>query len=152
MKLIILSLVLFIATLASNTPAFSKGAGYSSGDFAGKAVAKGDDVIFPQNLSDHWWNVQNPDGISGSKKKFAYGSQCQAKHGGVLTVIALDGEALLIRYSISGLQRGSKCPNGTLFHERTEKFNMVKWQRHIEAMYERNDQERKERIRKLIKD
>lgn len=152
MKRIILLFALFIATLTSTTSAFAKVGGYSSGDFAGKTVAKGEEVTYPQNLSGHWWYVQNPDGVSNNKKKFAYGRQCQMKPGGILTVIALDGEDILIRYSISGLQIGNNCPNGTLLHERPGQFNMIKWQRHIEAMYERNDQERKERIRKLLKD
>ncbi|MEK7566832.1 MAG: hypothetical protein AAB527_01720 [Patescibacteria group bacterium] len=66
--------------------------------------------------------VKNLEVIRNKTREFSYGDMCHFKQDGTLTVIALSGDSLLVRYSADQEVDGSLCPNGVILFYPKNKF------------------------------
>lgn len=61
-----------------------------------------------------WVDIVNPNGINNGNGHFAFG-ELAGIEGGVITVVALDGDRVLCQYTAKELAYGTCCPTGALF-------------------------------------
>jgi hypothetical protein len=67
--------------------------------------------------------VVNPDAVSNKDKSFVFGDGCVIRLDyGSIEAIGLEGNRLLVRYSIKGDQRSISCPDGTLYFTTKDEF------------------------------
>jgi hypothetical protein len=62
-----------------------------------------------------WVDVKNSAPLKIGKSSFGYGETCGIQRGGVVTVVGIEGDRILVRYSMPGLPSGTACPSGVLF-------------------------------------
>ncbi len=91
--------------------------------------------------------VKNLDEIKNKTRTFVYGDRCHLSGDGALTVIAADGNRVLVRYSTAKETDGSLCPDGTIFFYSKEKFIKTAEE---ERRRNRELKEEKELIKKLL--
>lgn len=93
-------------------------------------------------------DVKNLDPVENSSASFSYSMSCGIHHGGTVTVVGIDGNRLLVRYSIGSAQNGMCCPTGVLFFTTKETFSKMKEEyRQIRAA----EQNEKNLVKRLIK-
>jgi len=95
-----------------------------------------------------WVDVKNPEPIKSGNTSFGYNESCGIQHGGTVTVVGIEGNRLLVRYSIGGTQFGTPCPTGVLFFTTKETFSKMT------AEYRRvrqSEQNEKDFVKQLIK-
>jgi hypothetical protein len=87
-------------------------------------IKKGDKTVVP---SWELVEVKNLEPIKSSgNRDFSYGDSCDIQKGGTVTVVGIDGERLLVCYSISGgPQHGISCPSGVVFFIKKEHFTRM---------------------------
>lgn len=86
---------------------------------AEREIRKGDSI---QSEMVEVAEVKNLEPITNATKTFSYGDRCHLTSKGALTVMAVDGKRVLVRYSEVVETDGSICPNGTIFFYPKEKF------------------------------
>ncbi len=143
--LLIVSLVAISSIFSHTIFARSMPQGYEN-----TPVLKGDSTLYPSALSEYFWYVRNPQGISNGFKHFKFGEQCHARSGAKLVVIGFDGDSVVIQYQISNTQGGTYCPNETIFYEKQFMFNKLRWFREYEDYRLKKEVERKERIKNTL--
>jgi hypothetical protein len=70
------------------------------------------------NLEPRWIRVKNPEGnANDSKTLHAFNERAWIREGSKLTVIAIDGDQILVSYQKPGQEKswGTEAGNGTLF-------------------------------------
>jgi hypothetical protein len=105
-----LTILLFVAALM--TPSLA----------SAQEIKKGDKATVPDWT---WVDVKNPESVESGNTSFGYGEHCGIQRGGTVTVVGIEGNRLLVRYSISGTQFGTPCPSGILFFTTKETFSKV---------------------------
>lgn len=55
--------------------------------------------------------------------RVGYGEKCAVNKGGIITVVGIDGDRTLVRYSFLGRPSDLPCPSGVLFFITREKFS-----------------------------
>lgn len=75
-------------------------------------IREGDTTTVPEIMSVI---VKNLEPIGNGS--FRYGDQCNIKHGAKVTVVGIDGNRVLVRYSLAeyNSHAGSSCMHGVLF-------------------------------------
>lgn len=109
-------------------------------------IKKGDTATVPGWA---WVDVKNRDPVkSGNGSSFGYGESCGIQHGGTVTVVGIEGNRLLVRYSIGGTQFGTPCPTGVLFFTTKETFlKMTAEYRRVRQ----SEQAEKDLVERLVK-
>ncbi|MDP1689629.1 MAG: hypothetical protein Q8L52_00245 [bacterium] len=82
-------------------------------------VKKGEKQIVPAWT---WVEVRNLEPIESGNTGFAFGESCGIQGGGSVSAVGMDGNRILVRYSITGVQYGSACPAGVLFFMAKDSF------------------------------
>lgn len=77
-----------------------------------RAITKGDKATVPDNM---WVAIKNLEPLKSKNNEFSYGDRCVIQRGGTVKVVGIDGDHVLVRYSIKGPQFGASCPSGALF-------------------------------------
>ncbi len=90
-------------------------------------IKKGDTATVPGHA---WVDVKNLGSVRSGNSSFEYGHSCSIKRGGTVTVAGIDGDRLLVRYSVDGTQYGAPCPTGILFFTTKEKFSKMTMEYH----------------------
>ncbi|MDP3710366.1 MAG: hypothetical protein Q8R29_01435 [bacterium] len=85
-------------------------------------VKKGDTATVPGWT---WVDVKNPEPVKSGNNDFGYGESCGIQHGGTITVVGIEENRLLVRYSIGGTQYGTSCPSGIIFFTTKETFSKM---------------------------
>jgi len=107
-------------------------------------VNVGDTAVIPEWT---WITVQNLDEIKSGNGGFFFGEKCGIKENQTISVVAIDGDDVLVRYNLPYPAYGSPCPDGTLFFVSktlflglTDQYLSVK----------ENQSEEKSRIKRLL--
>ena len=86
-------------------------------------IKKGDTQTVPDR---EWVDVVNPKPVEqkyrGSTKDLKRGDTCSIQKGGKVTVIGIDGDRVLVRYTSPAPSIGTPCPSGVLFFVSKDKF------------------------------
>ena len=85
-------------------------------------IKKGDEAKVP---IWEWVNVKNPNPVKSGNSTFSYDDFCGIQYGGTVTMVGIEGDNLLVRYSIDGTQYGTPCPDGALFFITKERFSKM---------------------------
>jgi hypothetical protein len=119
----------------------------------GKEVKVGDETKVPKGWTGLGFVVRNPDGIQGSifLPKLEYGKSCNPHHEATLRVKAIDGEKVLITYTLSRYAHVAEgeCWDQTLLYEPTSFFTTLRNQRYEEDRVAAAEYVEKEKIKKL---
>lgn len=102
-----------------------------------------------------WVDVMNPDPVKSGNGSFVYGDTCGIEGGGKITVVALDGNKILVEYTTNEIKRGTPCPSGILFFIGQAEFLRIK-RIQIDAKTTQNSymlelKKKKDHIRRLLK-
>lgn len=86
----------------------------------GANISKGDtaNVIDRENVS-----VKNLGIVRNGNSGFMYGDMCRITGLGEMTVVGIDRERVLVRYSTKNVQYDSRCPSGIIFFVTKEQFS-----------------------------
>ena len=72
-----------------------------------------------------WVDVKNTEVVRSGNNEFSYNRSCGIQQGGTVTVVGIDGDRLLVRYSINGTMYGTPCPSGIVFFITKERFSKM---------------------------
>lgn len=95
-----------------------------------------------------WVDVKNPDPVESGNSSFGYGQSCGVQYGGTMKVVGIEGNRLLVRYSIDGTQFGSPCPTGVLFFITKESFSKMTAEYHRVRAAEQSEKDLVKRLSK----
>ena len=98
----------------------------ASSALAQQEIRNGSEVTV---LNWKWVEVKNTQPIKNGNNTFIPGAQCGVEVGGVVTVVKIDGNDLVVRYSIGGPRQnttyGTLCPTGVFFSTTRESFSRM---------------------------
>ncbi len=83
-------------------------------------VEKGDTAIMPHPKLVTLKNLEKISVVPGAPNR--YGEECVTERGGTLSVVGIDGDRLLVRYSITARNAGH-CQSGSLFFVGMQEFS-----------------------------
>lgn len=93
-----------------------------------------------------WVDVKNLQTVPSGNTSFSYGDSCGIQQGGVV-VVGIEGNRVLVRYSINGTMCGTPCPNGVVFFLTKERFSRMTAEYHSAVAAEDAD---KNLVKKLL--
>ena len=108
-------------------------------------IKKGDTATVPGWV---WVDVKNLKPVESGNISFDFGESCGIQYGGTVTVVGIERNRLLVRYSIDSNQYGTRCPSGVLFF--TTKGRFSKMTEEYRRVWDAEQNERR-LVRKLLK-
>lgn len=122
------------------------------------SIKKGDTVGIPLRMLV---DVKNLDPIKSGESSFKYDDSCVIEEDETLTVVGIEEDRLLVRYSTDDIWRGLSCPTGTLFFttrkvfsEMIAEYRQINKQREKEKKQKEKEkkekQEEKDLVRRLL--
>ena len=109
-------------------------------------VKKGDRATVPG-----WTRVEvkNPEPVKSVISSVGYGEFCGIQQGSTVTVVGIEGDRLLVRYSIGGGgPRGTPCLSGVVFFTTKEAFSKMTAEYH---RVQKAEQDELELVRRLLR-
>ena len=94
--------------------------------------------------------MKNPEPVESGNNSFSYNESCGIQRGGILTVVGVQDNRVLVRYTVDGEQYGTPCPSGVVFFTTKEKFSFMKDDADAFKCVKAKEESEKNLVKKLL--